>query len=156
MDVRKNGAWVSPTSAEVYYAGAWRTISYGEAYYNGAWRQIVSFAAPYTALTINPASPSASSTTSDTITSPTVQAIPTGGLSPFTYAWTLVSSSGLTGITITTPTRAGTTVTATISPGGEGTSGSAVVRCTATDALGTAKTANVTIGFSHDSSTGTA
>lgn len=152
MDARKNGAWVSPTTAEAYRGGAWRTLKYGEAYYGGAWRQIVSFVAPYTALSISPSAPAASSFTSDTITSKTIVATPNGGLGPFTYSWVLLSSSGLTGVTINSPSNAGTTFTATV--GGVGESGTATFRCTATDSFGTGQSATVAVYFEHSPSPG--
>jgi hypothetical protein len=154
MDVRKGGAWVSPTTAEAFVGGTWRTLKYAEAYYSGAWRQIVSFVAAYTALSISPSPASASSFTSDTITSGAIVATPNGGLSPFTYSWVLVSSSGLTGITINSPSYASTTFTASTVAGGVGSSGTATFRCTGTDALGTSQSATVNVSFEHSGSTG--
>lgn len=148
------GAWVSPTTAEAFVGGTWRTLKYAEAYYSGAWRQIVSFVAPYTALTISPSFVSASSFTSDTSTTDTATATPNGGLGPFTYSWVLVSSTDLTGITINSPSMSGTTFTATLTSGGVGGFGDATFRCTATDALGTSQTATVAAHFEHDSPPG--
>jgi hypothetical protein len=149
MEVFTGGTWRTITSAEAYIGGAWQRIQYAEAYVNGAWRQIVSFAAPYTALVVSP-SPVSASAQSDTITTESVSATPTGGLAPFTYNWTLVSSSGLTVVTILFPNSSSTPFTATLSPGGEGASGSATFTCTATDSLGSSKSASVNVGFFHD------
>lgn len=154
MIVRIGAAWRTVTSGKVYLNGAWRTLTNGRAYVSGAWRDVVSFAQPFTGITITPAEPGGSSSTSDTMTSSFATATPTGGLAPFTYSWTLVSSTGLTAITINNPTSASTSVTATISPGGAGTSGSATLQCTATDTLGASKSASVTFHLTHDSSPG--
>jgi hypothetical protein len=87
------------------------------------------------------------------MTSRFATATPTGGLAPFTYAWTLVSSTGLTGITINYPTSASTSVTATLTVP-VGTTGYANLKCTATDALGTSKSATVTFSFVYYESPG--
>jgi hypothetical protein len=153
MDARKGSAWLTIISGEVYFNGAWRLLQYAEAYYSSAWRQIGNFAQPFTGITITPAEPGGSSSTSDTVTSSFATATPTGGVAPFTYNWTLVSSTGLTGITINYPTSASTSVTATVTVP-VGTAGYANVRCTATDSLGVSKSATVQFGFVHDASPG--
>ena len=147
MDVRLNGAWVSPTQAEIFLNGAWRTLQYGEAFIDGAWRRIVSFVAPYTALSISPSSPSASST-SEPITSGDVTATPNGGFGPFTYSWSIVSTGGMTGLTINSPSTASTTFTGSVG-GTAGDSGTATFRCIATDSLGTSQSATVSVYFEH-------
>jgi hypothetical protein len=151
--VRIGAAWRTVTSGKVYLNGAWRTLTNGRAYISGVWRDVVSFAQPYTGLTITPSEPGGSSSTSDTMTSRFATATPTGGLAPFTYAWTLVSSTGLTGITINYPTSASTSVTATLTVP-VGTTGYANLKCTATDALGTSKSATVTFSFVYYESPG--
>ena len=151
MDVRIAGAWVSPTTAEAYVSGQWRALRYGEAYYNGQWRQIVSFVQTLT-LSLSP-DPLGKGAQADTMTTAACTATPTGGLGPFTYAWTTVSSSGLSGVAINSPSASPTTFTATVT-GGEGSTGTAVFRCTVTDSLGSTATDTVTVSFTHISSFG--
>jgi hypothetical protein len=141
MEVRKDGAWRTINTAEAYVGGAWRTLKYVEGYIGGAWRTIASFIQPLT-LAISP-SPTGTFEDASTQTA-TASAVPTGGLGPFTYAWTLVSSTGLTGIDITAPSSATTGFTATTSGF---TLGSAVFHCVCTDSLGSTATANVTANF---------
>lgn len=136
MDVRVGGAWESPDRAEAYKDGAWRTLQYGEAYYSGAWRQIATFV-PALSVAISPTTASA---TGSTVTTNSVTATPTGGLGPFTYAWTLVSNSGVTSPAITSPSTAATRFTGSPT---DGHSGTATFRCTVTDSLGTVATADV-------------
>lgn len=142
MEAFTGGTWRTITSAEAYVNGAWQRLQYAEAYVNGAWRTIATFASALS-LTINP----------HDVTSPTnpmsgsAFAIPSGGVSPFTYAWSLVSSSGLTGITINSPTAANTTITASTSSTTDGSGGLATVRCVVTDSLGATASATAGVSF---------
>jgi hypothetical protein len=146
MDVRIGGAWKSPTTAEAYIGGGWRNLQYGEAYIDGAWRQIVSFIQPLT-LSAN----DVIARGDGTLTTPVSQATPTGGLGPFTYSWTLVSSLNLTGITINSPNVASTTFTATTI---NSAPHNATFRCTCTDSRGTTATATMSAQFTNVSSGG--
>jgi hypothetical protein len=136
MDVRKGSAWKTIEYGEIFIGGAWRRLKYGEAYLSGAWKQIVSFI-PALTLAISPSSVGASggATMTDAAT-----ATPTGGLGPFTYAWTLVSNDGVTSPAATSPTTATTRFTGSAT---DGHSGTATFRCTCTDSLGTTATADV-------------
>lgn len=130
MEARIGGAWREIIYGEVYINGAWRRLKYAEGYISGAWRQIANFIEPLT-LDVSPPAPSKFGT-SDTITSNTVTATPTGGLAPFTYSW--VRTSGSTDIDVNSPAAASTTFT------GAGldadTLTTATFTCTVTDALG--------------------
>lgn len=154
MEVRKDGAWRTINTAEAFIGAAWRTLKYAEAYIGGAWRQIVSFVQPLT-LAFNRSSPFGVGATESPMTTASCTAVPTGGLAPFTYNWTTLSQSGLTGFTINSPSAATTTFTAGVTAG-VGHTGTATVRCTATDALGTTASADLDLTFSEISGGGTA
>ena len=150
MEARKDGAWRTINTAEAYVGGAWRALKYVEGYIGGAWRRIATFVLPPT-LSINPGVGGGSG--SNPVTSDTVTATPSNGLAPFTYAWSVLSSTGLTGITINSASSASTTFTATVS-GPDGSIGYLTVQCIATDAIGETASASATIRLersSHDS-----
>jgi hypothetical protein len=139
MNVRLNGAWRTIDSGKVYLNGAWRTLNYANAYISGSWRKVATFIAQLT-LAISPTSVHATNSS----TTGTATATPSGGLGPFTYAWTLVSNSGVTGPQIASPTTASTQFYGTPT---DGSSGSCVFRCTVTDSLGSTATADITATF---------
>lgn len=123
MKIRAGSAWREITSGKVYANGAWRTLVNGKAYINGAWRDIFNFTgvAPGgdsggggATITVAFDTPGGTqqSGTSDTMPSPTVTAVPSGGLAPYTYQWILASSDGKATYTINTPTNASTYVIA--------------------------------------------
>lgn len=143
MQVRLNGAWVTPSSAQVYFNGAWRTLVSGQAYVSGAWRKAVSFVQ---ALTLAVSGGYAKATT-PTMTA-SLTATPSGGLGPFTYAWSVVSSTNLSSIAFSSTSVASPNITATVTSGNPGDSGMATVQCTATDSLGSSATTQRTAYFS--------
>lgn len=72
-------------------------------------------------------------------------AAPSGGVGPYTYAWTTESFTGPVPPNIDSPTTAATTFTQTGIPSGDGYS--AVFRCTITDDLGNTAAADVGASF---------
>jgi hypothetical protein len=79
-------------------------------------------------------------------TTPAAVASPSGGLAPYTYAWTF--SVGGASIVITSPTAASTTFSASgLSSAGETRSGTAV--CTVTDSLGQTGTCSVSVSITR-------
>ena len=85
------GAWREFRRAEIYIGGQWRRITRIEGYVGGQWRTLAQFVSPLS-VTIVPgyaegfASPL--KPTTQTITTNAVTATPSGGLAPYTYAWT--------------------------------------------------------------------
>jgi hypothetical protein len=150
MEAFVGGQWRTISSAEAYVNGAWHNITNGEAYVNGAWRAIASFVQP---LTLSVTSDGSSDSTYTQTPGP-ITGTPTGGLGPFTYAWVLVSSSNLTGITINTPSLASTTMTATVTASSP-TVGIATLRCTVTDSLGSTATGTGTLSIERIPPSGT-
>ena len=121
------------TSAKAFIGGAWRTLTVGKVYKGGAWQSAASFVLPMSvAITPNPAFGRGTGY----VTSNTITATPTGGLAPFTYSWTVVSSAPRL-VTINSPATASTTATADVSGGDV----NFTLQCVATDSLGTAVTA---------------
>jgi hypothetical protein len=90
-------------------------------------------------LTVSPASLAKFGTTS-TLTTDTTTATPTGGVGPYTYAWTKVSGATLT---VTASTSATTAFQATGLAVGEARD--ATYRCTVTDSTAATATADVLI-----------
>ena len=124
MQIRLGGAWRSTVSATAYINGAWREIDSGKAYIGGAWRNIANFTAPKSTPTPSPSptpsgtltlsiSPSSFSATGihSTVNSPTLTATPSGGRSPYSYAWSLTFQDGPA--TINSPSSASTTIAST-------------------------------------------
>lgn len=150
MEVRKQGAWRTPTTAEAFAGGSWRTLKYGEGYINGAWRTIASFVQPLS-LSISPTSPAGEAASSTVTTTNYVVATPTGGASPFTYSWARLSMSGAATFVATLPSNSSTKFTATGVD--DGVTALASWRCTVTDILGTAAHADVTVGLQNTTGT---
>jgi hypothetical protein len=140
MKIRVGGAFEDVTSGQVRIAGAWRRLTGAKAYISGAWKDVASFLQPLT-LDVSPSSDRAivvPSAFADTIP---ITATPTGGLGPYTYAWTRVSGS--TGAALS-PTSATSQFRAFITSVGEFTS---TFLCTVTDANGNTATDNVEVVF---------
>lgn len=161
MQVRKGGAWRSIRSASAFINGAWRPILYGKCYKSGAWRDVCNFTVapppssnpPPASLTLSasPTSISAASNTSP-MTTATTTATPSGGASPYSYRWSIVSSDGYS-YTLTNPTGATTGVSVSNLP--PGSSSSCSIRCTCSDSTGLSGTSNaVTASFTHTSASG--
>lgn len=127
MDVRLNGAWVSPERAEVRIAGQWRTIIRAEIFTGGEWEQSASFLPPLTlSLSTQVVSGFAFS---GTVYTNAVTVTPSGGQTPYSYAWSRVSGAG------TVANAAAATTNFTDAPGwGNTTEGYFI--CTVSDALG--------------------
>lgn len=142
MDARINGAWVTPKTGQAYVNSAWHTLSFAKAYVSGAWRTIVTFVQ---ALTLSVYGGSAKSTSATMSTG--ASAVPSGGLSPFTYVWSVLSSTNLSNISFSSTTVASPTITATVTSGNPGDSGTATVHCTVTDSLGSTASGQGTASF---------
>lgn len=138
------GSWKEVSSAQAYIGGAWRRVTRKMVYASGAWRTAVVFVPPMTvsispALVggyANPLKPTYQSVTTETAT-----ATPSGGLGPYTYAWTMGN----------TPNFASTNFTATVPPDTEQSSTASV---TVTDSLGKQAYASVEVFFSNYSQLG--
>jgi hypothetical protein len=156
MKVRQGGSWQTITAGKAYVGGAWRSLVAIKIFASGAWRTVANFTPPSGGgggtgggggggtggggtLSLS-ASPSSLYTTSfsSSMTSDPCTITPSGGLAPYTYAWTMIA--GTAGIT--SPTFATTTFTKT-------TSGIANVtaRCTVTDSLHVTASVDVPMTF---------
>lgn len=124
--------------AELTVGNAQKRVTRIEAWNGSAWKTVQAFVLPMSVTQ----SPSGTIVTDkifdlELVISQSVTAVVSGGLAPFTYAWTILSGPG---VTASTPTKATTTLRITMDPGNNvfGTA-----RCTATDSLGTAATVDV-------------
>lgn len=140
-----SGAWRTPRRGEAFVNGTWRRLTRGEAYIGGQWRSIVSFVQPLT-LSANNADGASLNTTYVTATS---TALPSGGLGPYRYQWTL--TSGGPTIALTNATQSTATFSGVV-PYFQGAYGSATVVCT--DALGNTASTNISVFLYSERDTG--
>jgi len=143
MNVFADGAWRGSTSGRLYDGAAWRRLTRAVLYDGSAWRLAASFVQPLTA-TMTPLAVSAFSEDRGPVTLFTDGALmtPSGGLVPYSYAWSIIAGSG---IGITNPTSAGTAFSRAMPSGSSSASGAA--QCIVTDSLGSTATGTVAISF---------
>ena len=128
MEAFISGAWRTPARGEVLIGGAWRRIVRAEVYLSGAWKSCLTLT-PALTVAVSPTSVSGTQTPQPprtvTVTSNGAQATPTGGVGPYSYAWSITSGSA----TITSPNTAATAFRQILSPD-QDSDGSAQVICT--------------------------
>jgi hypothetical protein len=156
VKVRIGGEWKDITGAKVYKGGTWRTLVAIKAYVGGAWRDIANYTSGGGGGSSGSLSLSLNTTlrtkvgTSSTLTSLGFTVTPSGGLAPYSYAWSVVSSDGLATYTINSPTLSTTTVTASSLLADQ--TSEVVIHCAVTDSLGASATsANCTARFERTS-----
>lgn len=142
MLVRAGGANQTITGARAFVSGAWRPIIGAKAYVDGAWRVVGNFTsgAGSISLSLSPTTITKTGRNNATVTSTQVVAIPTGGQTPYTYAW--VKQSG-DDISATAPAASSTQFRATNMEIDE--TRTAVFRCTATDAFANSDSEDITV-----------
>ena len=147
-DIRVGGSWRSIARGEVFLGGSWRTLTRGEVYKGGAWHPLFTFTSslsvsvtPLPAVTYtSPPHPTSS------IASLFMTAAPSGGLAPYTYLYSVVSSTGAVPV-IGPPTNATTNISKTVPAFADITDSFNV---TVTDALGATASASFSIEFIND------
>lgn len=158
MQLRLGGAWQAIAGAKVFASKSWRTVVAVRIYSGGAWRLVANWTPPSPpppgggggtggtggggtiSVSISPSPFTGQNTRTGTTPRATLTATPHGGLSPYTYSWTTVTSSDP--MTIVSPTLASTVV-----KGPDSTSSTATFRCTVTDSLGVTAHADVSGTF---------
>lgn len=138
------GVAKNPASATARVSGATKSVRRIEVYDDGAWHVGHSFIGPVS-LSISPGDVSVDGDGSGiaNLETPLVTATPSGGLGPFTYAWT---RTGGTTASATSPTAANTSFLKTSVPPGS-TFYTANFQCLCTDSLGQTATASCTATF---------
>lgn len=139
MRVRLDGVWREIGAGRIRINNTWRPLTRARAYVSGAWRDVATFLLPLT-LSSSPVSPLASVVGAGEASTGPVTITPSGGLGPYTYAWSLVSGS----CTISSPTSASSNFSRTMT---NGERAEVTVRCTVTDSLGTVATIDVILTF---------
>lgn len=135
MRARISGAWKEVPAATVRVDNAWKTARRIEAYIAGAWEEVASFI-PSLSLTADSVF---GDDTGTTVISTASAAVPSGGLAPYTYAWTMLTGTA----TALSPT----TALCRFSESGLAAEEmrTSTARCTVTDASGQTATADITI-----------
>ena len=139
LKVIANGATKDAASAKAVVGNAQKRVTRIDAWNGSAWKVAQSFATSLTLSVTPTASGTGASSGVVTVSSSTATATPTGGVAPFTYAWTKTSGDTLT---VNSPTNASTTFSAAVGP--EEIKG-ATYLCTATDSLGSTATGSVNV-----------
>lgn len=145
MKLRLGGAWRDIVAARVFLNGAWRSLVTIKVYLDGAWRDVANFTSGGGTITLALSSSiiEGSGRTS-TVTTSNVTATPTGGQTPYTYAWVKQSGDDISAVS---PTSAVTAFRALNMDDGE--TRNAVFRCTCTDNLGSSATADVSVSITR-------
>lgn len=139
--IRQGGAWRTITGCKVFKGGSWRSIKAIKVYSDGAWRDVGNFTVGGGDLNLTLSNSSVTrSARLTTIGSTIVIASPTGGQTPYTYAWTKQSGDAISAMT---PSNAGTAFQASGMAILE--TRTAVFRCTVTDTLGSSEHADVSV-----------
>lgn len=118
--------------------GAQRRFTRAIAYIGGANRTVATFLTPLTVSAPDAYGSRFGATAPGVVASSPTTATPSGGLGPYTYAWSLLTGS----MTITNPTSATTRFSRSLPVYG---SASATARVTCTDSLGAVATADFSI-----------
>lgn len=144
MKVRAGGALRTITGFKLKQAGVLRTIIRMRVMDGGVLRQVGLFTSP---LSVSAGDIGVKGSGEGTLTTAFRTAFPQGGLSPFTYLWTLQSSSGTSPSTTSNPTSASTSFTKTNLPGvGSLTD---TWRVTVTDSLGATAFTDLSVTFNN-------
>ncbi len=141
MRVNISGVWKDVAAVKVNVDGTWRTVTKIRVNVAGTWKDAGTFVGPLS-LDIPSSSVSGTSFGTNPVRTDNVLATVTGGLGPFTYAWTRLSGSG----SATAPTFAVTRLQDTVDDY-DTTSG--VFRCTVTDSLGATAYDDVSATFTN-------
>jgi hypothetical protein len=143
MKVFQGGTWRDISKCSVYQGGAWRVVKAIKVYQGGAWRDVANFTAGAGTITLalSPTTISKTGRTS-TVNTGNVTATPTGGQTPYTYAWVKQSGDDITALN---PANAITAFRATGMAVDE--TRNAVFRCTATDTFGTSDSEDITVSI---------
>lgn len=147
-EIRKGGVWRDITACKIFEQGVWRDLVQVKIYKSSAWRTVANFTAPAggggggggtLALSLNNTVIEGSGSLSLIHSNPIV-CTPSGGLTPYTYVWSIVSHDAFAIYSVVTPGLASTRVNA--SGISSGVTGECVVHCVVTDALGTTATSS--------------
>ena len=141
VQARVGGAWKTISRAKVRVNGAWRNIVAVKCLVSGNWVTVGNFTsgAGTISLAISPSSVSGSGRNT-TVGTSSVRATPTGGQTPYTYAWNQQSGDA---ITVSNATSAITSFQARMMSVDEVRT--AVFRCTCTDSLNNSDFEDVTV-----------
>jgi hypothetical protein len=96
MKVFLGGSWREVTTRRAYVGGAWRRVTRRMAYIGGAWRTVATFLTPLSSSTsVSMVFGDGGGFTVTTVLSDTVTVTPSGGLGPYTYAWSKTGAAAL-------------------------------------------------------------
>lgn len=144
VKVKSGGAVQTASAISIKIAGVMRAVRTIRVMHGAALRTVYSTTSALTA-SASPASVFGVTASTPCVTDSTTMT-PSGGTSPYTYSWALVSFSGGNTPTVTSSTLASTTFQQA-KLGGADESNTAIFRCTVTDSLGATATADVSASF---------
>lgn len=141
------------SAGQVKVAGVMRPLRFIKAMDGGSLRTVATFIQPLT-VSANDAGGNGDGTEGTTVSTTIAStATPSGGLGPFTYAWTLIANGGGDASYANTPSAASTTFNKGNVPASQIYADT--WRVTVTDSLGSTATADITVTFRNISSGGT-
>lgn len=145
MEAFISGAWRTIRRGEVTVGGSPRTITRVEIYKDGAWRNAARFTSTLTVSAFGVSGYNFNTNNRPArVTSDTAQATPSGGLGPYSYAWTIISGSAAAN----SPNMAATSFSQTVT---SGVTEDSIARVTCTDSLGSVATADITVSLTNES-----
>ena len=144
--IRVGGAWEEADTRRVYQGGAWRTVKKAWVYASGSWRQYF-IGADAMSAAVSPDEIFATSSMNTTVGSSAATAVVTGGLAPFTYAWTVISFDAGVSPSITSSTAASTSFVQTGVAASD--THTATFRVTVTDSAAQTDFADVVVSFTN-------
>lgn len=141
------GSWRNITGGKIFLGGSWRNITRGKIYKGGAWLDGPAFTSTLAVVDMpSIVNVSGSSASPITLDSGVITATPSGGVPPYSYAWSIINDLG-PAMTLSSTATASTSAHAVLSAGDFAQS---ALRVTVTDSIGSTATADATVTLSND------
>jgi len=150
LQVRVAGTWRPLKTLYVFHLGAWRRLKTLKMWDGTAWRVVANFV-PTLSVTVSPATAYGFANPPkpmvQTVTTTPLTAIPSGGVAPYAYDWSITSHTGTSPV-LNSPHSASTAASATVAANTEQVATAHVI---VTDALGSVAEADGHFDFVNES-----